>query len=239
VKSIAPVAAILLWLGMPGTAGAVAVGQVDDFQDGTTENWFAGGLGLGQVPPVPLYVATTGGPSGAGDQFLIVTSQGGSGPGSRLVAINGTQWAGNYLLSGVEAIGMDLRNLGSSNLTIRLQINDAIGGNFPTNEVVTTLGVVLPAGDIWTHAVFPLALNGLTTIYGDASLALSQATFLRVLYSPTPAEAVPIAGVLGVDNINTVPVPEPSSIVLAITGLIALGVARRRREHPRPESSDD
>ena len=225
------VASVLICLGMPGMAGALTVGQVDDFQSGTTEQWFAGGLGFGQLPPVPPHVVPNGGPGGASDQFLVITAGGGAGPGSRLTAINGSQWAGDYLASGVGAIEMDLRNLGGSDLTIRLQINDAIGGAFPDNEAVTNLGIVLLAGEDWTHVVFPLASGELTTIFGDASLALSQATFLRIIHSPTPTGSVPITGVLGVDNIHALAVPEPSSMVLAITGFIALSIAgwRSRR----------
>ncbi len=223
----------LVALTLPQIAKAVTIGQIDTFQDGTTDNWFAGGLGFGQFPPVPPHVVPTGGPDGAGDQFLVITSQGGNGPGSRLVAINGTQWAGNYLAAGVTEIGMDLRNPGSAELTIRLQINDEIGGAFPTNEVVTTLAAVLPVGDAWTHMVFPLSLPDLTTIEGSATLALRDATLLWIIDSPTPTEAVPIAGILGVDNIRAI--PEPWSLALAGSGLLALAGVRRGR---RPRQMD-
>ena len=49
------------------SAHALLIGQVDTFQDLTTDHWFAGGLGPpGQVPPVPPQVVATGGPAGAG-----------------------------------------------------------------------------------------------------------------------------------------------------------------------------
>src|SRR3954464_14013122 len=104
-------ASALICLGIPATAGAVVVGQIDTFQDGI-DNWFAGGLGFGQVPPIPPQVVLTGGPGGAGDAFLQITGLGGNGPGSKITAINGTQWAGDYLAAGVTSIALDLRNLG-------------------------------------------------------------------------------------------------------------------------------
>jgi hypothetical protein len=112
--AVATLAALTL---APQMAGAVAIGQVDRFQDLTTDGWFAGGLGTGQVPPVPPEVNGSGGPGGAGDAFLQITAQGGTGPGSRLTAINATQWTGNYLAAGVGSIGLDVRNLGSIDLT--------------------------------------------------------------------------------------------------------------------------
>src|SRR3954454_19630876 len=62
-------------------ASAVSIGQIDTFQDGTTDGWFAGGLGMGQVPPVPPQVIANGGPMGTGDQYLQITGLG--GPGGR------------------------------------------------------------------------------------------------------------------------------------------------------------
>src|SRR5689334_5596309 len=98
-------ASALVCLGIPATAGAVIVGHIDTFQDLTTDDWFAGGLGLGQVPPIPPQVIPTGGPGGAGDAFLQITANGETGlgqhPGSKITAINGKQWAGDYLAAGV------------------------------------------------------------------------------------------------------------------------------------------
>src|SRR6185295_5265377 len=86
----------------PSTAAGASIGLKDTFQDGTTDGWFAGGGPGGGVPPVPPQVIPTGGPEGAGDQFLQITSNGIAGTaGSRLVALNAAQWAGNYLAAGI------------------------------------------------------------------------------------------------------------------------------------------
>ena len=62
-------------------AGAVVVGQLDTFADGTTGGWFAGGGPLGGTPPVPPAVVGSGGPGGAGDAYLQLSSTGSMGPG--------------------------------------------------------------------------------------------------------------------------------------------------------------
>src|SRR4051794_833264 len=79
------------------SAHALLIGQIDTFQDLTTDHWFAGGLGPPppQAPPVPPQVVVTGGPGGAGDAFLEITASSQNGAGSRVVAINGAQWAGS------------------------------------------------------------------------------------------------------------------------------------------------
>src|SRR3954470_2593465 len=63
-------------------ARAVTPGQVDTFENGTTENWMINLLGM-QPPPVaalPVNIPT-GGPAGAGDNYLQLSSVGGNGPG--------------------------------------------------------------------------------------------------------------------------------------------------------------
>lgn len=137
----------------PFGAHALAIGQIDTFQSGIG-GWFAGGGPFGQFPPVPPHVVSSGGPTGANDAFLQVTSSGGDGPGSRLVAMNASQWAGNYLTAGFTTIEMDVRNIGASDLILRLLFEDPIAAP-PANIAVSTLGVVVPAGSDWTHIIFP------------------------------------------------------------------------------------
>jgi hypothetical protein len=81
---------------------AVGIGQTDNFEDGTTQNWVVGLLGA--APPFPPVNVPTGGPAGAGDNYLLLTSTGNlfSVPGNRMVVINNTQWTGNYLSAAVQ-----------------------------------------------------------------------------------------------------------------------------------------
>jgi hypothetical protein len=219
---------------VPSKASGASIGIKDTFQDGTTDGWFAGGGPGGGVPPVPPHVVATGGPEGAGDQFLQITSNGVTGtPGSRLVALNAAQWAGDYLAAGITAIGMDLKNLGPTQLTIRLLFEDPIPGP-PANEGVTTVGVVLPVGSDWTHVAFAISPADLTMFFGSANAVLHNTTVLRIIDSPTPVEPVTILGQLGVDNIEATgaaaaAVPEPATVLLTSTGLAALSARYRRR----------
>src|SRR4051794_20499806 len=89
---------IALALVASAPSRAVVIGEIDTFQSLTTENWTAGGGPGGATPPFPPAVVPDGGPAGVGDAFLEITAVGGSGPGSRLTAMNPlAQWSGNYL----------------------------------------------------------------------------------------------------------------------------------------------
>ena len=227
-RLLAILALAILAAPSAAVAGPLTVGMTDTFQSLTTEGWFAGGLGFGSVPPFPPVVVGTGGPAGAGDAFLKVTGVGGVGPGSRLVAINGLQWTGDFLAAGIDAIGMDLINLGQTDLTIRLLFENPMGAP-PTIEGVTSLGAVLPAGGGWTHVLFPIdpaSLALLVSAGGTAADLLSDTTLMRIIHASSAGDAEPVVGVLGVDNIQTV--PEPMTLLLLSTGA-AMFAARRRR----------
>lgn len=212
---------------LAGPAQAVTLGQVDTFASGTTENWNAGGGPLGQVPPVPPSVVAAGGPAGSADSFLQIVSNGSQGPGGRLVAMNAlAQWSGNYIAAGVTAISMDLKNLGNSDLSVRLYFEDPIPGP-PTNEAVTS-AAVLPAGSGWTHVSFAITPPALTVLQGDAATLLGNTTVLRIYSGGADFPPERITGVLGVDNVRAV--PEPASAALLLGGMAAVaGVAARRR----------
>src|SRR5689334_17209536 len=110
---------LVLFIMSRPVAAQVHVGQIDTFGNGTTQNW-ATGL-LGAPNPVPPENVSSGGPGGAGDNFLLLQSIGGLGAGSRLTVINFSgQWAGDYLTAGINAIAFDAINLGSTPLALRL-----------------------------------------------------------------------------------------------------------------------
>jgi hypothetical protein len=215
----------ILVIALTCAAGAATIGQVDTFQSGTVEGWVAGGGPNGQLPPVPPHVQLSGGPAGLNDAFLLITSFGGGGPGSRLTAFNiNGQWADNYLTNGINGISMDLNNLGSTELTIRLEFENPFSGG---DEAVTNIGIVLPAASGWVHAVLPVGLNALTALEGSVAGALGNTTVLRILHAPGITDAVPVAGLLGVDNITALGTPEPATNALSGIGLVMLGLAAR------------
>lgn len=209
----------------PSFASALSIGQIDNFEDGTTQNWAVGLLGFPH--PAPPTNVPTGGPGGIDDNFLLLTSVGGGGAGSKLTAVNfGAQWAGDYIGTGIGTISMAVNNLGLSDLTLRLLFSDPTVGP-PSNYAFSSTPVLLAAGSGWTTISFSIAPGDLTAGLGTASGALTNATELRLYHSAAaafPGEA--IAAQLGVDNITALAggaaVPEPSAFFLLGFGFLAL-----------------
>jgi hypothetical protein len=66
----------------------------------------------------------------------------------------------------------------------------------------------------------------MTLLFGNINTLLANTTLVRIIDSPTPTDAVSIAGVLGVDNIAAV--PEPATLLPALSALAWLIVRRVR-----------
>lgn len=192
------------------SASALAPGMVDTFEDGSTNGWASGF----NNPNPPVNVAN-GGPSGGGDRYLLLTASG-SGSGGRLVAFSGPQWAGNYVGAGVTAIGMDVNNLGATDLALRLAFDGGIA--------LSANAIHVFAGSGWTHISFSTDPGALT----GSVAALSGVTQFRLYHNPSPDFfGPPIAAQLGIDNITAV--PEPAAVWLMLSGLAAVGTLVRRR----------
>lgn len=175
---------------------AVTAGQIDDFEGGTVMGWSEGGS------PNPPVNQTSGGPAGAGDNYLLNVSSGGAGPGSKLVQFNEAQWAGDYLAAGVSRIHVWMANFGSTTLHMRIAIR-GFGG---LTYYGSTSAFVLPADGVWRATSFGLSESELSLIAGASSLAeaLASVDTLRILSSSAgPAWAGEgIAATLGVDSIT-------------------------------------
>lgn len=192
----------------------VTLGHVDDFQDGTTQSW-AGGSAPTNIP--------TGGPAGAGDQYLQLSSTGTKPIGSK----NEDQWIGDLTGAGVTSIEADVANFGSTDLELRVL---AIESGFASQYTSTTT-ITVPAGGNWIHVVFDLTAPNMTLVGGatpDVATALSSVQTFLIRHQPGApagvAGAPSVVGQLGIDNITAT--PEPATL-----GLLALGgiaVLRRR-----------
>jgi PEP-CTERM motif len=212
---------IVLLAAAPFTASAVTLGQIDDFQDGTTDGWTTG-----HVTPANI---SNGGPAGAGDRYLQPTSSGGFGADSKLVIFNASQWLGNYSGAGITSVGMDLANFGAQALSMRLAffLGPAVG-------YAATAPFSLPADSAWHHAFFVLNAANFTAVNSPSvsfdNMLTNFTGQLRILDSSSPSvQGDPIAATLGVDNVQAV--PEPSSCVLVGVALLALLLRRRVPSH--------
>ena len=232
MKTLNPWAAAIVTATLlsPTALFAVTIGQTDNFEDGTTQNWVINLLGMGSPPPstFPTNV-TTGGPSGAGDNYLLLNSSGNPGPGGRLVAINfNNQWKGNYIAAGVNALTMNVNNFGSTTLSLRLEFADPVAGP-PADQAVSTTPVLVPAGSGWRTVLFPIDPSFLTAETGNVIAALTNATELRILNSPTLGVVPQVAASLGVDNITAASIPEPATSICLALGLASLLSTKVRR----------
>ncbi len=209
------------------SARAITLGQVDTFQDGTRMNWLNGASAVELI--------NTGGPAGAGDAYIQVTADGG-GSGGRLVAQNYTfppsfnsQWTGNYLAAGVNAISFDLLNQSSVTLSIRIAFKTEVTQSSPG---YLSSRVILAPGTGWQRFTISIAPGALTAIGGPAPYnTFFQNGFaeIRIIHEvgSSNLNGDPVNARLGIDNIRAV--PEPTVTGLALLGLGGLGVRAWRR----------
>jgi hypothetical protein len=209
---------------------AVTIGQIDDFQDGTTMGWFVPG-----PSPNPPANVPTGGPAGAGDAYLSLVANGSGGAGGRLAVLNDTRWTGNF--SAITGIRMNVRNFGPSDLYLRLLFEDfPDAGGPPDNLALSADAVLVPAGGDWTSILFRVTAADLVSGgFGTVAGALADTDTLRIFHNPDPSFPGPGVGIplvnasLGVDDIATEGIPEPGTVSLLAAGLVGLLLANRVR----------
>ncbi|MGV6831553.1 MAG: T9SS type A sorting domain-containing protein [bacterium] len=174
----------------------VTAGQVDDFEDGTTQSWFEGGASPN--PPVNI---STDGPAGAGDNYLQADSDNSGGnndPGSRMVIRNIDNWTGDFTAEGIVEVRFDARVF-TNDLDLRI----AMSG--PGGRIATINAVTVTAGSGWTSVSIPIQASDLVAVQGSPSPAdiLEECFEMRILSSPTPAyQGEAILSRLEVDNIT-------------------------------------
>jgi hypothetical protein len=179
----------------------VVLGQVDDFEDYTMSNWTKNS----SIPNENIY---DGGPLGADDNFLRITSSG-SGSDLDLMTKNNAQWRGNYyqgnLSNRIKYISMDVRNSGSNVIFLRLSFQTDYGLIYRCS---TTNAIAVLPNDGWNRISFSILEENITALsdtfnyavtFGSGSQGVEE---MRILHNDEPAwESDPIDAILDIDNI--------------------------------------
>jgi hypothetical protein len=207
------------YAGTPGSViASLAPGLIDNFSNGSTQNWL-GVAGTNEA---------TGGPAGAGDRYLQITT-----PGGPLSAENESQWAG-VLPANADRIEADLNNSGGGGLSLRvvLMTPGCENGGGACTAWTSNGAVLLPPGSGWaTNVNFSVKEADLTRVLGSDSYAASMANIERVMirYDDGPPDppnfTVVAAGTLGIDNVE---LPEPSALLGLAAGALLVASLRRR-----------
>lgn len=195
-------AAALAAFAPPGWA--IALGQVDDFEDGTTMSWRGNQtfnvLGEGRM--------------GVDDNVLRVDSF------NRMIAVSDfdsmflpTQWTGNYTSATVEQLSMNVRNPNLFPLHLYVGISDDTISSYGVGATyVTDYSIVIPADDEWhsvrfsiTPSDFVRSLTNTEVIPVGAAAILDDVYHLRILHSTIPDEfrGDETEGHFYLDNIST------------------------------------
>ena len=211
---------ICLLLAVSASAGAIMLGQIDTFTDGSLMGWGGG------AQPQNI---STGGPDGAGDRFLQLTAyyRGGKNGGGSLAAFNTGQWSGNYQAAGVDLIEVDMRNQGTADLYMRWVFFDSLGDRF-----VSANAIFIPQDNTWRHYLFPLGPANMTRVLGSGTYAQMITSVTRGMFrhNPVPSSggSYVVGGQIGIDNILAGAVPEPTAFAVLGSALLMALIRRRK-----------
>ena len=181
------------------TWAQVVANQVDDFEDGTTQNWVIGGAAAPEFQPMNV---ATDGPDGVDDNYLSYSSLGGSGVASKMIIFNAgptSQWSSNFTAQGIVAIRMDVRVL-TNDLNLRVAFQGS------GTRICTTNAIPVTAGTGWTEITIPIDASDFTLVSGGSTIetVLTNVSAMRILSSnaPTWTGADAIVSTIHLDNIT-------------------------------------
>jgi hypothetical protein len=160
-------------------AAAITIGQVDDFQGTTTQDWL--GANPENVPDA--------GPNGAGDNALSAMANGRPfGASGKLLVFNDTiRWTGDWTSEGVRQVVFDVRNPNDFALSMRVAIAgaDGFGSEGSGDTYVSTNPISVAADNAWHSIAFDVLADDFTSLGGaDINAALADVTHFRILHNP-------------------------------------------------------
>lgn len=212
--------------GMSASALGINGNYIETFSTGL--NGWGGGSSPTLVP--------SGGPDGAGDAYLRISSNAGVGNGNLATLNTGANWTGDYagdwsapgqyLILGASA---RLANFGTEPLSIR-----AIFFNTATNRYSTAEVAMVPADGLWRRFDWlfsPVDGSGLEQVGGSVPITTGMHSVTQIMFRHNVlpgAGGDAVTGTLGMDNIRLLPfIPAPATAALMAMGAGVL--ARRRR----------
>lgn len=227
------VLAVLALFAAPAPLAAVSLFQTEDFESGSSP-W-----GVPPIHPTPPIILGNLGPEGGGDAAMIASSSGGANnldpnPGSRLAILATSVWTGDFSAAGVSGLRVDLRNTGSTLLSMRFGMNGP-GGWFVTDAAI------IPAGSGWETHSFDLSPGTLTASNESASpdlgATLANVTQLRLFHqlAPDNHRGTPVPATIRIDNITAI--PEPGAAAFGAASLASLLRRRRARRTTLPQAT--
>ncbi len=201
-------------IALPQSAdSAIVAGLLNDFEDGSTQNW------SGNSAPTNF---ATGGPAGASDNFLRI------GGGNRFAIFNSTSTHSGAIDPGVTAIQVDLMRPASDPTDLEMRL--VLFGPQTFDRWTSANAETILADGVWRTYTFSLLEADLIRVLGADTYANLSADVDRIMFrhDPSPASATGISapGTLGIDNVRAI--PEPGATVLLLSGLLVFLQDRRR-----------
>lgn len=166
----------------------ITQGVKSDFEDGTTQGW--------QGNSAPTNIAT-GGPDGAGDNFLQI------GGGNRFATYNATVPYTGLVDSDVIALEVDLMRPASDVETLPMRI--VLFGPGPNVRWTSAVPQVVPNDGVWRRYIFSVLEGDLIRVLGSGSYndLISDVDRTMLRYDPDPPSSggQSVGGTLGIDNV--------------------------------------
>lgn len=143
----------------------VMLNQVDNFNDGTTQNWSKGN----NAPAGSL----------SNQNNMLQNIADGDGAGGKLTMMNNNQWTGDYLSAGVISIKMKITNVSSDESAHLRLVFAGTGGLGFVTQFTSITAVVIPSSTTM-DVVFPIEEADLEKLQSFSSVSY-QALFSDIL----------------------------------------------------------
>lgn len=181
---------------MAGQVHGVTFGQLDDFNDGTSQGW-----SHGPVSPNPPVVVFSGGPDGS--VYLENFSSGNSGPGGKHIILNqDPRWTGDYLAAGINKIRVDIANFGAEPLPMRLAFL-----RIDVDCWASTVPQIVPPDATWRNYEFIIEESTMTSVFAMSSTfadAMRNVDGIRLMAATAPGcSGDQLLATSGYDNMRT------------------------------------